>query len=181
MTLERLKTLTKVRRLSRREFVQQAIAAGITVAAAEGLFTAMARAEPKKGGRFRMAVGSGSTSDTLDPGSIPDTFNQVVAWGALRSSLTDVTPEGQIVPDLAESFESCPMQSSGCSSCARVSSSTMAKPSTPMMWSLHSNIISVPIQIGGQAPAVRPRRQSRPTARTRSSSPWPRAMPTFPS
>jgi peptide/nickel transport system substrate-binding protein len=108
MTLERLKTLTKVRRLSRREFVQQAIAAGITVAAAEGLFTAMARAEPKKGGRFRMAVGSGSTSDTLDPGSIPDTFNQVVAWGALRSSLTDVTPEGQIVPDLAESFESSP-------------------------------------------------------------------------
>lgn len=108
MTLDRLKTLTRTRRLSRREFIQQAIAAGITVAAAEGLFTAMARAEPKKGGRFRMGVGSGSTNDTLDPGSIPDTFNQVVAWGALRSSLTDVLADGTIVPDLAESFESSP-------------------------------------------------------------------------
>ncbi len=108
MTLERLKTLARTRRLSRREFIQQAIAAGIAVATAESLFTAMARAQPRTGGRFRMGVGSGSTSDTLDPGSIPDTFNQVVAWGALRSSLTDVTPEGTIVPDLAESFESSP-------------------------------------------------------------------------
>ena len=108
MTLDRLKKLTKTRGLSRREFIQQAIAAGVTVAAAENLFSTMARAEPKKGGRFRLALGSGSTNDTLDPGNIPDTYNQVVAWGALRSSLTDVTPEGKIVPDIAESFESSP-------------------------------------------------------------------------
>ncbi|TMJ39540.1 MAG: ABC transporter substrate-binding protein [Alphaproteobacteria bacterium] len=108
MTLDRLKTLTRTRGLSRREFIQQAMAAGITVASAQTLYSAMARAEPKKGGRFRLGLGSGSTSDTLDPGSIPDTFNQIVAWGALRSSLTDVTAEGKIVPDLAESFESSP-------------------------------------------------------------------------
>jgi peptide/nickel transport system substrate-binding protein len=108
MTRDSLKMLTRARGLSRREFIQRAIAAGIAVSTAEGMFAAMARAEPKKGGRFRLAVGSGSTSDTLDPGSIPDTFNQVVAWGSLRSSLTDVTPDGKIVPDVAESFESSP-------------------------------------------------------------------------
>ena len=110
MTHDSLKMLTKARGLSRREFIQRAIAAGIAVSAAEGMFAAMARAEPKKGGRFRIALGSGSTTDSLDPGNIPDTFNQVVAWASLRSSLTDVTPEGKIVPDVAESFES----SSGC-------------------------------------------------------------------
>ena len=80
MTHDSLKMLTRARGLSRREFIQQAIAAGIAVSAAEGMFAAMARAEPKKGGRFRLALGSGSTTDSLDPGNIPDTFNQVVAW-----------------------------------------------------------------------------------------------------
>ncbi|HYM98239.1 MAG TPA: ABC transporter substrate-binding protein, partial [Aestuariivirgaceae bacterium] len=108
MTHDSLKMLTRTRGLSRREFIQRAIAAGIAVSTAEGMFAAMARAEPKKGGRFRLALGSGSTTDTLDPGNIPDTYNQVVSWGSLRSSLTDVTPDGKIVPDAAESFESSP-------------------------------------------------------------------------
>ena len=68
MTLDSLKTLAKARGSSRREFIQRAIAAGIAVSSAEGLFAAMARAEPKKGGRFRLALGSGSITDTLDPG-----------------------------------------------------------------------------------------------------------------
>ncbi len=103
-----LKTLAMRHGLSRREFIQHAIAAGIAVSAAEGMFAALARAEPKKGGRFRLALGSGSTTDTLDPANIPDTYNQVVAWGSLRSSLTDVTADGKIIPDVAESFESSP-------------------------------------------------------------------------
>ena len=56
MTHDSLKMLTGARGLSRREFIQRAIAAGITVSAAEGMFAAMARAEPKKGGRFRLAA-----------------------------------------------------------------------------------------------------------------------------
>ncbi|CAN5261143.1 ABC transporter substrate-binding protein [soil metagenome] len=108
MTIDRLKHLAKTRRFSRREFIQQAIAAGIAVSSAETLFASIARAEPKKGGKFRLGLGSGSTSDTLDPGGIPDTYNQVVAWASTRSSLTDVTPDGKIVPDVAESYESSP-------------------------------------------------------------------------
>lgn len=104
--IEKLKTLAKSRKLSRREFIQGAVAAGLAIPAADRLFTTMAMAEPKQGGRFRMGLGSGSTTDTLDPGSIPDTYNQVVAYGSLRSGLTDVTPDGKIVPDVADSYES---------------------------------------------------------------------------
>jgi peptide/nickel transport system substrate-binding protein len=44
---------------------------------AQTMFVKAARAEPRKGGKFRMALGSGSTTDTLDPATFPDTFNGV--------------------------------------------------------------------------------------------------------
>ena len=43
-------------KISRREFVQLALAAGFTVAAADAMFIKAARAEPKKGGHFKMAL-----------------------------------------------------------------------------------------------------------------------------
>jgi peptide/nickel transport system substrate-binding protein len=52
--------------------------------------------------------GSGSTTDTLDPATFPDTFNGVFGWGSTRSSLTEVTPKGEIISDVAESFEASP-------------------------------------------------------------------------
>lgn len=92
-------------KLSRREFVQLAVAGGVSIAAANSMFTKAARAEPKKGGTFRIAVGSGATTDGLDPALFPDTFNGLFGWGTLRSSLTEVTPDGKVVGDAAESFE----------------------------------------------------------------------------
>ncbi|MGE4247506.1 MAG: ABC transporter substrate-binding protein [Parvibaculaceae bacterium] len=108
MNVQHLKTLAGRGRISRREFIGLALASGMTLTAAQTLFANVARAEPKKGGLFRLALGSGSTTDTLDPANIPDTYNQVVAWASLRSSLTEVTADGKVVPDLAESFESSP-------------------------------------------------------------------------
>ncbi|MBL8708600.1 MAG: ABC transporter substrate-binding protein [Rhodospirillaceae bacterium] len=105
MDLKSMKNLAAKGKMSRRDFVQLAMAAGVTAVAAETLFVKAVRAEPKKGGRFRMAVGSGATTDTLDPATFPDTFNGSFGWGSLRSSLTEVAPDGQIIPDLAESFE----------------------------------------------------------------------------
>src|SRR5215510_5150355 len=64
-------------KISRREFVQLALAAGFTVAAAEAMFTKAARAEPKKGGHFKVALGHGSTSDTLDPATYADQYAMV--------------------------------------------------------------------------------------------------------
>jgi peptide/nickel transport system substrate-binding protein len=105
MDIKSMTRLAATGKMSRRDFVQLAIAAGISAAAAQTMFTKAARAEPKKGGLFRVALGSGSTTDTLDPATFPDTFNGVFGWGSLRSSLTEVSATGEIVGDAAESFE----------------------------------------------------------------------------
>jgi peptide/nickel transport system substrate-binding protein len=92
-------------RMSRRDFVQLAMAAGMSAAAAETMFTTALRAAPKKGGSLKMAHGSGSTKDSLDPISYTDNFMQSVGWGDLSNSLTVINEKSQVEPDLAESYE----------------------------------------------------------------------------
>lgn len=92
-------------RMSRREFIQLALAAGITVASAETMFTTAARAAPKKGGSLRVGLGHGATTDSLDPGTYPDQMTGTMFWGSMSNSLTEVDNKGNITPDLAESFE----------------------------------------------------------------------------
>ena len=67
MKLDAMKVLAAKGRMSRRDFVQLSLAAGLTVATAEGLFVQAVRAEPKKGGTFKAGIGHGSTTDSLDP------------------------------------------------------------------------------------------------------------------
>ncbi len=104
--LSRLSSLAKAGKLSRREFIVGAVAAGLTVGIADTMFTSIARAEPKKGGKLRIATPHGSTTDNHDPGTYNDTFMQTVGWGSTSNSLTVVDAKGNILPDLAESFES---------------------------------------------------------------------------
>jgi peptide/nickel transport system substrate-binding protein len=78
--------------------------------AAAGLLTATglpARAQPKRGGTLRVAKGHGSNTDTLDPGSYSNGF--MTAHGFMQGNLlTEVTAAGEIVPELAESWEASP-------------------------------------------------------------------------
>jgi len=107
-SMEKLKLAEKLvsrGKVSRRQFVQLAIAAGFTAAAAEGLFVKAARAEPKKGGTAKFGLAHGATTDTLDPTGYPDTGSQVPFWGAMSNSLTEVDADGNITPDLVESME----------------------------------------------------------------------------
>src|SRR4051794_30343710 len=97
--------LARKGRVSRRDFVQLAMAAGFTAAAADTMFATAARAEPKKGGHFRMGMGHGATTDSLDPATYPDQMTGTVGWGSMGNSLTEVDAKGHIIPDLAESFE----------------------------------------------------------------------------
>jgi peptide/nickel transport system substrate-binding protein len=92
-------------RVSRREFVQFAIGAGLTVAAAQAIFTEAIAATPKRGGSPRFGLAHGATTDTLDPGSFPDTATQVPFWGSMSNGLTEVDAKGNITPDLVESME----------------------------------------------------------------------------
>lgn len=105
MDFDQMRKLIAQGKMTRRDFIQLAVATGMTVAAANTAFTSAAQAAPKKGGRFRIALGSGATTDTLDPATYPDTFNGVWGWASIRSSLTEVAADGAIVGDLAEQFE----------------------------------------------------------------------------
>jgi hypothetical protein len=62
--------------MNRRDFMKLAIAAGITISAAEQLATkAQAQTQtqtPSKGGRLRQALTGGGTGDVLDPAQTLD-------------------------------------------------------------------------------------------------------------
>ncbi|MFZ5791276.1 MAG: ABC transporter substrate-binding protein [Pseudomonadota bacterium] len=92
-------------RITRREFMGRAAALGMTTALATTLASKIAGAEPKKGGFARFGLAHGATTDSLDPGTWPDTFTQTAFWGTMCNSLTEVDAKGNIVGDLAESME----------------------------------------------------------------------------
>ena len=92
-------------RISRREFTQLALASGVTLAAANTMFASAARAEPKKGGTLKIGVGHGATTDSMDPGLYPDQFTGTALWGTLSNSLTEIDADGNVIGDVAESFE----------------------------------------------------------------------------
>jgi len=100
-----LKELLKQPRITRREFVQYAMAAGVTASAAAATFDKALAATPKKGGHFRQALTGGGTSDVLDPAQTLDSYMINVSFGQLRNTLTEITPSGELKGELAESWE----------------------------------------------------------------------------
>ena len=60
--------------IDRRQFVMSALAAGVALPSALGMADMAAAATPKKGGRLRIGVTGGATTDTLDPGQILDMY-----------------------------------------------------------------------------------------------------------
>ena len=90
--------------IDRRQFMTSALAAGVAVPAALGLATQAFAATPKKGGMMRFGMGHGSTTDTLDPATYENAWSQNVGY-AFSNHLTEVGPNGQLRPELAESYE----------------------------------------------------------------------------
>lgn len=105
MDLEKLKSLAAKGKVTRREFIQFALATGVTVVAAETMFAKALRAEPKRGGSAKFGLAHGATTDALEPGNYLDTGTQVPFWGSMSNGLTEVDAKGNIVGDLAESME----------------------------------------------------------------------------
>ena len=104
--LNYFKKLHKRGKLDRREFMQGMIATGMTVASASSLWSTEVLAQtPKKGGHFRMAIGGGATSDTLDSGTFFESYMQTAGFG-LRNCLAQLDNEDNLVPELAESWDS---------------------------------------------------------------------------
>jgi peptide/nickel transport system substrate-binding protein len=85
-----------------------AIAMGLAVPAAMTLADRAMAATPKKGGRLRLASTGAATTDTLDPALILDIYMNLVSFGQLRNCLTEIAPDGRLIPELAESWEASP-------------------------------------------------------------------------
>jgi peptide/nickel transport system substrate-binding protein len=81
---------------------------GATVLGAAGLILPAsyrkARAEPRRGGTMRIAIGHGSTTDGLDPAIWDHVFVQVLG-SAIHNYLTEIDTDGSLIPELAESWE----------------------------------------------------------------------------
>ena len=74
--------------IDRRQFVMSALAAGVALPSALGLADSAMAATPKRGGRLRMGITGGATTDTLDPGQILDAYMINVQMGQVRNGLT---------------------------------------------------------------------------------------------
>src|SRR5690606_9705509 len=102
---ELLYRLATAGRLTRRDFMSRAAALRIGAGLAGSLAGRAYADTPKRGGTLRLALGHGSTTDSLDPATSSANFTGLAFGGALSNSLTEIDENGKVRPDLAESFE----------------------------------------------------------------------------
>lgn len=92
--------------ISRREFVERMMALGFAASVPAGMLASMpAHGAPKKGGTFRVGLGHGSTTDSVDPASWENAFTQFTFGYGSNNHLTEILPNGNLAPELAESWE----------------------------------------------------------------------------
>src|SRR6056297_3229917 len=87
--------------LDRRGFLKTTVAAAAATTLPLG--GAMAQT-PRRGGHLRVAKGHGQTTDTLDPGQWENGYMLALGFG-IHGFLTQVSTDGSLVPELAESWE----------------------------------------------------------------------------
>jgi peptide/nickel transport system substrate-binding protein len=90
--------------LSRRDFIQLAMATGIAIPAASTLFSKAQAAEPKKGGNLRIGMEGGSASDSLDPRTYADSI-MIASSLALMNCLIEFDADGNPTGELFESWD----------------------------------------------------------------------------
>ena len=101
--LERLLTDGKI---TRREFIARVSAIGLMAAVSPALLTGTAEAAtPKKGRRMIMGATGGSTTDSMDPGTLTSNMNQNINW-QIRNCLVEIDHNFNAIPELAESWDS---------------------------------------------------------------------------
>ena len=91
--------------IDRRQFMTSVLATGIAVPAALTLAKSAEAATPKKGGHMKAAQGHGSTTDTLDPATFENGYMNNVSY-TFNNHLTEVSSKGELIGELAESYES---------------------------------------------------------------------------
>lgn len=105
--IDRLADAAREGRISRRSFMYHSLAAGMTASAATGLWTTTARAEPRRGGTFRIAQHDGNTGDSLDPATFQSNA-QILLAHTHRAFLTLINPDQTLGPDVATEWSATP-------------------------------------------------------------------------
>lgn len=107
LMLDRLADAARTGRISRRSFMNYAMAAGMTSATATGLWGTSAKAQPKRGGTLRVAQHDGNTADQHDPGKYQSNFE--IGFGhTVRAYLTQINADGTLGPDVASEWSATP-------------------------------------------------------------------------
>ena len=103
ISLQKFKLTTG--QIDRRQFVMSALAAGVVLPSALSMADKAMAAAPNKGGIMRYGVGHGSTTDSLDSGTFENSMmtNTGMTFG---NHLMEIGSDGQLRPELAESYES---------------------------------------------------------------------------
>lgn len=95
-------------KITRRDFLARLSALSITATLSPAISaTPAGAAKPEKGGRFRLGMAGGSTTDSLDPATITDAMAYNINW-QVRNCLVEIDDKGDLVPELAETWESSP-------------------------------------------------------------------------
>jgi peptide/nickel transport system substrate-binding protein len=93
--------------IDRRDFLISAASLGLSMPVVISTAIPSRAAGPKKGGRFRYGSSQGSTTDTMDPATMTNDFMTAMSYST-NTFLTQVDSEGNLVGDLAESYEAKP-------------------------------------------------------------------------
>lgn len=92
-------------KINRRGFMTGALALGVSLTGASSVVEQALAATPRAGGRLKIGITGGATSDILDPGQILDAYMINVSMGQVRPNMTKILPDGSVAGDLAESWE----------------------------------------------------------------------------
>lgn len=91
--------------LTRRAFMERALAAGATVATAGAAWSKVARATAKKGGHVVIGANGGATNDTFTPLQALGTDHVTQAVLCCYDTLTEIDASGAPQPSLAEGWD----------------------------------------------------------------------------
>ena len=107
--LKRQAALLTAGQIGRRQFIMGALAAGVVLPSAMTMADRAMAMTPKSGGKLRIGAAHGSTTDALDPATYENGFTTAMGfmWG---NCLTEVNNKGELVPELAESYDSSDAQ-----------------------------------------------------------------------
>jgi peptide/nickel transport system substrate-binding protein len=95
--------------IDRRHFMMSVLATGLAVPTVLSLADKAEAAAPNRGGLFRMGIAHGSTTDTLDSATSENHFTLINGY-TFGNHLTEVSNTGELIPELAESYESSDAQ-----------------------------------------------------------------------